>query len=240
MVLASCSFRTQAHTCFDSSQSWHVLRKRKRREVVAGVSCLPVVVPQQLTDWNADRAGSHFQLWWKMARKDSKDTVHSRAMTPRGVSLAPVLAPYVGALLLFSLDCRPCLSPQPTFNLFILPSLCICLCAPLHLPAPLHCQKPLPGSALVPLSLPRHIHPRALLALAPALDKSCWDPSTAPSPPARQQTVPRAPLLCRGTGKDGSSSAGDGSSQPQLPLSPQPPCASPVAVRGCNQQRKTC
>lgn len=177
MVLASCSFRTQAHTCFDSSQSWHVLRKRKRREVVAGVSCLPVVVPQQLTVWNADRAGSHFQLWWKMARKDSKDTrcpVHSRAMTPRGVSLAPVLAPYVGALLLFSLDCRPCLSPHPTFDLFILPSLCICLCAPLHLPAPLHCQKPLPSSALVPLSLPRHIHPRALLALAPALDKSCW------------------------------------------------------------------
>lgn len=82
--------------------------------------------------------------------------------------------------------------------------------------------------------------PQSLVSPCSSSGQELLGPSTAPSPPARQQTVPRAPLLCRGTGKDGSSSAGDGSSQPQLPLSPQPPCASPVAVRGCNQQRKTC
>lgn len=93
-----------------------------------------------------------------MARKDSKDLgcpVHSRAMTPRGVSLAPVLqaasllAPYVGTLPLFSLGCRSCLLLHPTFDLLILPCLCICFCAPLQFLTSLFCQRPLPSSALV-------------------------------------------------------------------------------------------
>lgn len=190
MVLASCSFWTQAYTCFDSSQSWHVLRKRKRREVVAGVSCLPVVVSQQLTDWNADRGESHFQLGWKAAKKDSKDIgcpVHSTAMTPRSGSLAPVLqaapllAPYIGVcsyfhqsvahachhtpLLIFFLSCFLFLF---SLHLFVRPSAPPCPNALPEAPAQLHSCPALSSS------LPQHIHPRALLALAPTLDKRCW------------------------------------------------------------------
>lgn len=188
MVLASCRFWTQAYTCFDSSQCWHVLRKRKRRELVAGIPCLPVVVSQQLTDWNADRAESHFQLWWKGARKtvrtrDVQCTVEPWLLEVWVLQAASLLALYVGALFLFSLDCHSCLSPHLTFDLFfILPSLCICLCAPLLLPAPTHSRSPCPALFLS-LCLFLHIHPRALLAFAPALDKSYWaHPELLPHP----------------------------------------------------------
>lgn len=132
-----------------------MLRKRKRRELVAGVPCLPVVVSQQLTDWNADRAEPHFQLWWKGPRKDSKDMgcpVHSRAMIPRGVSAPGSISPCTicrGALFLLSLDCHSCLSPHLIFDLFfILPSLYVCLCAPLHLSASMHSRSPCPALLL--------------------------------------------------------------------------------------------
>lgn len=61
--------------------------------MVAGVPGL-LGVTAIATDWNADRAESHFQLWWKMARKETKDVgwlVHSKAMTPQSVRLAPEL-----------------------------------------------------------------------------------------------------------------------------------------------------
>lgn len=147
MVFASCSFWTQAYTCFDSSQSWHVLRKRKRKGG-SWSSLLACYGDTAIDRLECRQSSTHFQPWWKMARKDIRDMgcpAHSRAITPHGESLAPVcqgaslLALYVGALFFFSLDCHSCLSPHPSCDLFvILPSFCVCLHAPLHLPALMH------------------------------------------------------------------------------------------------------
>lgn len=164
MVLGSCSFWTQAYTCFDSSQSWHVLRKRKK----GGGSWSSLLARCGVTA--TDRLECR-QSWIPLPTvvEDGQEAQEGHGMpsaqqTPQGGSLAPVLqaasllAPYAGALVLFSLDCRSGLSPPPTFDLFLVLS-SVCLCAPLHLPAPMHCQKPLPSSTLVLRSLPQHIHP---------------------------------------------------------------------------------
>lgn len=132
-------------------------------------------------DWGADGAGSHFQLQWKVARRDGKGVgrpVHSRAVTPRGVRLAPelqaapVLAPYVGALLLFSLDRAQARHQLPlwVFSFSHPPSASVSVLLRISLPR----QQPLPSSALVPLSPPGHDLPRAPIAPAPhSRDKSC-------------------------------------------------------------------
>lgn len=95
----------------------------------------------------------------------------------------------------------------------------------------------LPISALVPLCPSGHIVPRALLGHAPHCQDELLSPSRAPSPPAWQQTVPRHHCCAR---KDDFSYLryDPSRSQPQLLLTPQRPCASPV-VGGCNQQRQT-
>lgn len=122
-------------------------------------------------------------------QEDSKDTgcpVHSRAMTPWGVSATGSISPCTicrGSVLIFTRLSLMLVTTPHFWSLFYFAfslHLLVCSSAP---PCPNALQKPLPRSALVPLSLPQHIHPRALLAFAPALDKSYWaHPELLPHP----------------------------------------------------------
>lgn len=228
MVLAICNFLIQAYTCFDSSQYWHLFRKRKGREAVDGVPSLPVVMLQQLwqigTQTELDPTFSCGGGWpGRTVRRWHASSTAELWLLEAGHRTTGSTCPctrYLGYVFLFPLGSHSDLPPPPTFGVTLLsPSLCIHCCAPPHFSVPPHCQQPLLSSALVRLALPGHTLPRAFLAPAPhRWDKSCQAHPELLLHQHISKLSPRHYCCYQGLGKDGFSSAGDGSPKPQTQL----------------------